>query len=287
MKTHLLTVAAAAGFSLLAAANTPQAQTTGFAPDVNNGSAYNNNAIINLDPRRSYVRFANFRDQQEPVRNYVSVYDTTAKRVVGSFELDVRAKAAVQLSYADIVARAGLRFDDASERKLVLYVQNGRDKQLWQHVQYDVNTRNLENATVCSVAPHADYIAPHNVVMNVHSGLMKTQVSIVSLHNFGDVGTSFQANFYDAVSGQALGFVPITLESRQTFERSVAWYETEMGLKPSASQFHYNIEIVPTSFPHGKVVTSHTVLNTEANASANLSNPCALHGGIITIDFPT
>ena len=290
MNSSLLSIAAAAAASLLTfsgAWSTAHAQTVGFAPDINNGSAYNNNAILGFTPDRSYIRFANMRDETESVRNYVEVYSLDSQRVVGRFELDVRPKASRQLSYRSIIGLAGLRYEDAATQDLVLYVQNGRGKQLWQHVHYDLNTQKLENATVCSTAPHVDYIASHNVVMNAHTSTMKFQTSLITIHNFADTDSTFQANIYDGSSGDAIGFVPIKLKARESFNESVAWFEEQMGHKPTSAQFHYNIELVPTSFPHGKAVIGHAVANTNTGEGANLSNPCALHGEIISIDFPT
>ena len=289
MKTYSLTVAAAAAASLLllSEAQAQRVDGGGFAPDINNGSAYNNNAIIGLNPQSSIVRFANFRDERESVRNYVEVYSLTHKRVIGKFEVDVPPKASIQMNFLQITDAADLNMTDVAEQDLALYVQNGRAKQLYQHVQYNGDTRNLDNATVCTTAPHADYIAPHNVVMNAHSAAMHTTTSLISIHNFSDLNSTFQANIYDAVTGEAIGFVPITLDSREAFNESITWFEEQMNYTPERNQYHYNIELVPTSFPHGKAVIGHIVLNTRNGSASNLSSPCALHGGIITIDFPT
>lgn len=287
MKTTASTLAALA-LAGLATITAPRAEDAGsFAPDINNGDAYRNNAIIGLDVQTSYLRFANFRDEQTPVRNYIEIYSVDAGRALGTAELDVFPKSSRQLSYRQLLGLAGVNVEDAASQEIVLYVQNGRDKQLWQHVQYNSQTRALNNATVCSTAPAVDYIAPHNVVVNAHTSTMKTQMSLISIHNFTDLDSTFQANIYNAATGEAIGFVPLMLASRSSFNESVSWFEEQMNFTPSAAQFHYNIELVPTSFPHGKVVMGHVVADTQTGGGANLSNPCALHGGIITLDFPT
>jgi hypothetical protein len=261
--------------------------TENFAPDITNGDAYRNNAIIGLDSKTSYIRLANFRDSQEPVRNYVEVYSLTAQKTLGRFEIDVRSKSSIQLSYRSIMGLAGISLDDAAAQDLVLYIQNGREKQLWQHVQYDLTTRTLNNATVCSTAPHTDYIAPHNVLMNVHSSSMPTHTSLITIHNFTDIDTTMQANIYNAASGEAIGFVPLRLPARSSFNETAAWFEDQMNFKPTAAQYHYSIELVPTSVPQAKVVVGHVIANLTTGAGTNLSNPCALHGGIISLDDPT
>lgn len=124
--SFILAATAAAG---LLSFSTAQAQDN-FAPDINNGDAYRNNAIIGLDPQTSYIRLANFRDEREPVRNYVEVYGLDRQKPLGRFEIDVRPKAAVQLSYRSIIGLAGIPYDVAAAQDLVLYVQNGREKQL-------------------------------------------------------------------------------------------------------------------------------------------------------------
>lgn len=282
MKSQLLMATLAGALSITSA----QARDA-FAPDITNGDAYRNNAIIGLDAKTSYVRFANLRDEQEPVRNYIEVYSLDAGRALGRFEIDVRSKASIQLSYRSIMGLAGVSFDDAARQDIVLYVQNGREKQLWQHVQYNPDTRVLNNATVCSTAPHVDYIAPHNMLINVHSSSMRSHTSLISLHNFADTDTEVQANIYHGASGEAIGFVPIKLAARSSFNETAAWFEEQMNFTPSQAQYHYTIEFVPTTVPQAKLVVGHVVANLDAGLGANLSNPCALHGGIVTLDLPT
>ena len=84
-----------------------------------------------------------------------------------------------------------------------------------------------------------------------------------------------------------IGAIPLNLSARTSFNEVGTWFEEQLNHTPQSDQYHYNIELVPTSFPHGKVVVGHAVLNPTTGGGDNLSNPCAIHGGIITLDFPT
>lgn len=280
-----------AGFAAFVAALTVFAAyaaegTNGFAPDVENNDAYRNNAIVGLNSSTSFLRFANMRSG-EPVRNYVEVYSIDRGRALGRFELDVPAKASIQLNYLEMISAAGLYYTDVADQDLALYVQNGRDKQLWQHVQYDAVAGSLVNASVCAAAPHVDYVPAQNVAINVHTSSIQRSHSLLTIHNFADVDGSFDANVYDAKDGKLIGTVPLRLPARGSFNESARWFEEQLGFTPTRDQYHMNIELVPTSIPHAKVVVGHAVFNPVTGSGGNLSNPCAINGGIISLPYPT
>jgi len=154
-------------------------------------------------------------------------------------------------------------------------------------VQYDANTRTLTDASACSVAPHVDYIPVSNAIINAHSSSIRTSVSLVTIHNFADIASSFDEKIYDAREDKLIGTVPLHLNARSSFNEAVSWFEDWLNFTPASNQYHYNIGLVPSSFPHARLLVGHAVANLATGAGANLSNPCAIHGGIITLDFPT
>jgi hypothetical protein len=251
------------------------------------GSAFRNVAILGLDPQSSFVRFGNFRDG-EPVRNYVEVYSLTQGKTIGRFELNVPARGAAQLSFLDIVSAAGLDLTTASTQELALYVQNGREKQVWQHVQYDARTESLVNASACSFSPEAAYIPPSNVAMNVHTSTIGHIRSLITIHNFADEARHLDVRVTDARTGQEIGVVPISLEPRSSFNEEAAWFENELGFRPARNQYHVNIEVnlLEGSKANPNVIVAHALFNTRTEAVANLSAICSIHGGTITLDDP-
>jgi len=264
-------------------ADAPRAE--GLAPDIRNGDAYRNTAIVGLDAQASFVRFANFREDG-PVRNYVEIYSLDQQRTLGRFEFDVPAKASIQMSYLAIVGAARLDYSELAGQDVVLYVQNGREKQIWQHVAYDAAADTLINLSVCSYAPAVDYIPVGNVLLNLHTSVVPRFMSLVSIHNFADQAGDFDANVYDARNGRLLGTVPLTLAARSTFNESALWFEQQVGLRPTRDQAHINVELVPTSNPEAKVIVAHAAVNTITGQAANLSATCPIHGGIVTLDDP-
>jgi|GEM_PF-5915972 len=262
-----------------------QARAQGIAPNVSNGDAYRNVAILGLDDETTFVRFANFRDEG-PVRNYVEVYSLDEARTLGRFDLDVPAKASLQLSYLEIIGAAGLNHTAASAHDLALYVQNGREAQLWQHVQYDVRTESLLNASACSFAPAVDYIPDGNVLMNVHTTIINHIPSLITVHNFSDQAGTFEAKVYDSKTGALIGAVPFSLGARQSLNESAQWFQDQLGFTPARHQPHINIEVSATSTPNATVLVGHVLLNTRTGVSTNMSNVCPIHGGIITLDDP-
>jgi hypothetical protein len=262
------------------------AQTIGLP--TTDGSAFRNVAIVGIDPGSSFVRFGNFRDDGLAVRNDVEVYSVSEKRTLGRFDVTVPAKGAAQISFADVVSRAGLDLTEVSKHELAFYVQNGRSKQVYQHVQYDARTQSLVNASACSYAPAVDYVPPSNIAMNVHTSIIQHIPSHVTIHNFADTDRHLDVRVTDARTGELIGVVPISLAPRSSFNETAVWFEQQLGWRPARNQPHINIEatLIEGNTANPNVLVAHSVFNNRNGAQANLSTVCPIHGGIITLDDP-
>ena len=244
---------------------------------------YNKTPIIGYTPGESQIRLANMRDEGT-VTNYISIWGQEEKRWLGSVQVDVPAKASVAVEphlMLETFAPVNWR------QPVVLYVENGREKQLWQHVRYNARTNDLSDASVCTNSPHPDYIPVRQVVLNAQVNRVGPRHSIVLVHNFSEQDAVFEAHMSDAETGHTLGKVEIPLAARETFsetalrlfDRSDIVYIRAPDLPGSM-----NIEFVQKAPQDGaRVAVSHWVVDYTTGETTNLSNPCAITGGMITI----
>jgi hypothetical protein len=169
----------------------------------------------------------------------------------------------------------------------VLYVENGREKQLWQHVRNNEQTGRIEDASVCTHSPHQDYIPAQQVVLNAQINRVGPRHSLVLLRNFSEQDAVFEARMYDAATGANLGKLDIPLAARESFS------ETAFALLDQSDQVRVqaigypdalNIEFVQKAPQDGaRVVVAHALYDYTTGDGTNLSNPCPIHGGMITI----
>lgn len=101
-------------------------ETGGVITPLLGDAAYARTAITGVEAGASHIRLANIKD--DTVRNYVEIYGLHDRATLGSFTVDVPAKGAVQFQPESMIfSIAPLNWD----QPIVLYVENGRDKQLW------------------------------------------------------------------------------------------------------------------------------------------------------------
>lgn len=263
----------AAGSSLAADAGATVFPTE---PDLN--AAYAKTAITGVTAGASFIRFANLRGQA--TRNYVEIYGLTDKATLGSFVVDVPAKATVQIQPERMIYTfAPVNWD----QPVVLYVENGRDKQVWQHVKLNPATGDFSDASVCVSPPHLDYAAPGNAALDVFPGGLSRYTSTVSVHNFSDVTGRYEAHVYDAATGQQLGAVAFELPARTSFTRQGSYFAQLAALPARADESRFlNVEFVSVGNPVAKITVAHEVTDL-AGRTVNLSNPCPITGGFATI----
>lgn len=287
MKTHTAFAAAllAGVLSLPAAAQNAREEARGGVIDESGNvvtpplgdAAYNRTAIIGVEAGASHIRLANFKD--ETVRNYVEIYGLHDKAPIGSFTLDVPAKGSVQFQPESMIfSILPLNWN----QPIVLYVENGRDKQLWQHVKF--RRAGLADATACAAPIHIDYAPVGNVALNIFTGHFSRYNSMVSAHNFSNEDGEYEIRVYDAATGSRLAASPVTIKARETFSRGGTWFASLIQtFAPADEQRPLNVEFVRVKDNGARIVVSHAVSDVFTAASTNLSNPCAIHGGLVTI----
>ena len=244
---------------------------------------YNKTPIIGYTPGESQIRLANMRDEGTAT-NYISIWGQREKRWLGTVQVDVPAKASVAVEPHLLLET----FAPVNWRQpVVLYVENGRGKQLWQHVKYSGRTNELQNMSVCTNAPHADYIPARGVVLNAQIKRVGPRHSLVTVHNFSEQDAVFEARMYDAGTGQSLGKAEIPLAARETFSQAAIWlYDRSDIVYIRAPELpgSMNIEFVQKAPQDGaQVSVGHWVVDYTTGQMTNLSNPCAITGGTITI----
>lgn len=244
---------------------------------------YNKTPILGYIPGESQIRLANMRDEG-PVRNYISIWGQTEKKWLGTVQVDVPAKASVSIEpHLMLHTFAPVNW----RQPIVLYVENGREKQLWQHVRSNTHTGRLEDASVCTHSPHQDYIPAQQVVLNAQINRVGPRHSIVLLHNFSEQDAVFEARMYDADTGASLGKLDIPLAARESFsDTAVAMLDRsdQVYIRAPDDPASLNIEVVQKAPQDGaRVAVLHAVYDYTTGESTNLSNPCPLHGGMITI----
>lgn len=260
------------------------ASTTVFPLPVEPGTdAYNKTAITGIVAGSSFVRFTNLRG--EATRNHVEIYGLTDKQTLGSFTVDVPAKATVQIQPERMIYTfAPVNWN----QPIVLYVENGRDKQVWQHLKLNAATGDFSDASVCVTPPHLDYAAPGNAALDVFPGVfpggLARYTSTVSVHNFSGFTGRYEAHVYDAATGQQLGAVAFELPARQSFIRQGSYFSqlvAAAAAKADDSRF-FNVEFVSVGDPNARITVGHDVTDASGR-TVNLSNPCPLTGGLVTI----
>jgi hypothetical protein len=281
MKIRILSVLAAGALLLAGAAQAAEGSVEPRPTPVN-GDAYIKTAIVGIEKGRSGVRLANFLD--EPTRNYVNLYGVAEARVLGRAEVEVPAKASLQFKPEQIpwIVTAPINWD----QPLVIYVENGRQKQLWQHLQYDPSTGTLSNASICVSPPHQDYAAVDQVAINVFTSRIQRHVSLITLHNFSDADAAFEARLYDFRTGAHVGTANLEIKAHGTFSDSAQWFETEADFQPHGGQPYINIVFVPVNPAGGaRLVVGHAMLDMTMGNAVNVSNPCSIHGGIVQLPY--
>jgi hypothetical protein len=240
--------------------------------------ATNKTAIVRVAAGASYIRLANMLDK--PTRNYVEVYGLSDQATLGSFVVDVPAKASVQFQPEKMLQTfAPVNWD----QPLVLYVENGRDKQVWQHIKSYPGSSVFFDASVCTPPPHLDYVQPGNVAINVHAGSGTGYISTITVHNFSDKTGRYEAQIYDTATGQQVGATAFELKPRQSLTRSGSYYAQQAGpAAPETRDRYLNVEFVSVGDPDARIVVGHEVLDAARGYVLNLSNPCALNGGLVS-----
>jgi hypothetical protein len=244
---------------------------------------YNKTPILGYTPGESQIRLANMRDEGV-VTNYITIWGLTEKQVLGTVQIDVPAKASVAVEPHLLLET----FAPVNWRQpVVLYVENGREKQLWQHVKQNWRSGEMEDASVCTNSPHQDYIPARQVVLNAQVNRVGYRSSIITVHNFSDVRGQFEARLYDAGTGHSMGQVELTLGPRESITHDALWYFDNNGIyyiRAPDLPGSMNIEFVTKAPDAGaRLAVSHRVFDYTRDGSVNLSNPCAIHGGTITI----
>ncbi|MGE4063580.1 MAG: hypothetical protein AB7E79_09445 [Rhodospirillaceae bacterium] len=253
-----------------------------FPPYIGFTDPYAKTPILGYTPGVSLIRLANLRDEGI-VTNTITIYGLDEKNVLGTVQVDVPAKASVSVEphlMLETFAPVNWR------QPIVLYVENGRDKQLWQHVKYDWRSGQLEDASVCTNAPHADYIPVRHVALNVYKSFAEPFNSRITVHNFSDVEGTFTAYVYDAGSGGHAGQLDITVPPHGSLTQTGRWYWNNSAEVRVAAELPgtINIEFVPKAPDSGaRLAVQHVVVERMTGTTANLSNPCPIHGGTITI----
>ncbi len=237
--------------------------------------AYRYTVILGVDPGRSYVRIANM--STAPVTSTIEVYGLETESTLGSFQIQVPAKASVQIK-AEAMIQSLLPLE--LDQFLALYVRNGHPDQLWQHVQYDENNGEFSNAGICTYSPDPDFLPPGNVALNVHTTRIAQYASFVTVHNFTDETGTFEVRVYNASTGALKGTTEIELGPRVSLNESSDWFQGAVGwFFPNETELHMNIEFVPVDpASAARITVGHVVADLFQGGTTNLSNPCPLHG---------
>lgn len=250
------------------------------APALPPGSeAYNKTAITGVVPGASFIRFSNLRD--EATRNYVEIYGVTDRQTLGSFVVDVPAKATVQIQPERMI----FTFAPVNwNQPIVLYVENGRDKQVWQHIKLNDRTGAFSDASVCASPPHIDYVQPGNAALDVFPGGFTRFSSTVTAHNFSDKAGRFEARVFDAATGKKIGAVAFELAARQSFTRGGVNFASISDVSSPVDDSRFmNVEFVQVGDGGARLVVGHEVADIFNGATMNMSNPCSIHGGLVSI----
>jgi len=256
------------------------------ATDTALAAASGKTAITGVYAGQSVIRFAN-PHSDKPARLTVDVYGVSDKAMLGRFELEVPAKASVQVRPEEALQTfAPVNWDQL----VVLYVASNRDKQLWQHVRHNIVSGDLTNASVCTSAgagnaPPANFVLNASLARYFVMGPVEPYASFISLHNTADAAVTYEARLYDALTGEMKGRVDVPLDPRGTFNQSSQWYQNQSGWYfPTARQKHMNIEFVRKDGMAAAedLVVGHVLMNVIEGDSANLSNPCPVRAGLVT-----
>jgi hypothetical protein len=244
---------------------------------------YGKTPILGYRPGESQIRLANMRDEGITT-NYISIWGLEEKRWLGTVQVDVPAKASVQIEpHLMLETFAPVNW----LQPVALYVENGREKQLWQHVRYLGRAHELKDVSVCTYSPHADYIPASQVVLNAYISRVGALRSVVSVHNFSEQDAVFEARLYDAGTGASLGKVEIPLAARETFSNTALWLfdnSDQVYIQAPELPGSMNIEFVQKAPQDGaRVSVAHWVADYTTGETINLSNPCPITGGTITI----
>lgn len=276
-------LALAAGWSARAQETAPVTDTSVEAPLPGFSDPYNRVPVLGYQPGRSALRLANMRDEGATT-NIITIYGLDEKQVLGTVQVEVPAKASVQVQPHLLLET----FAPVNWRQpVVLYIENGHAKQLWQLVKFDRREGRIEDASVCTNSPHADYIPARQVVLNAQVNRVGYLSSRITVHNFSDRAGTFEARMSDAGTGQSLGKVEITVGAQESLTESGLWYFDHSDIvyiQAPDLPGSMNIEFVPKAPDNGaRLAVQHQLLNYASGEVSNLSNPCAIHGGTITL----
>jgi len=125
-------------------------------------------------------------------------------------------------------------------------------------------------------------------VLNVYAGYFSRFASQITVHNFTDKAGRYEARIYNAETGKPIGIVPLEISPRQSLTHPGVWYAGQAGsLSPIDDHPGLNIEFVAVEDTGARIVVAHNVRDVFSGTNVNLSNPCAIHGGLVSIFMET
>lgn len=192
------------------------------------------------------------------------------------------------LDDAATLAGAGKISPDGEDTAVTLYVRNTDPAVtgLYQYVTYSQTTQTLENASVCSYNSRTpDLSILNRVALNVHTSLIPSHASFLSVTNPDAVPRVVSLVSYNSVTGVDIGQLPnFTIPANSTVRIPAAVLETQG--KPRADNSDYQVDVVlfqgngDATDSKGPLpltaVLSHTMINVATGVESNLAQVCPI-----------
>ncbi|MBY0510169.1 MAG: hypothetical protein K2P94_08430 [Rhodospirillaceae bacterium] len=194
------------------------------------------------------------------------------------------------LDDAAALAGAGKLSPDGEDTAVTLYVRNTDPAVtgLYQHITYNQITQTLDNASVCSYNSRTpDLSILNRMALNVHTSLLPSHASFLSVTNPDSVPRVVSLVSYNAVTGVDVGQLPnFTVPANSTVRFPATDLETQG--KPRAENSDYQVDVVlfqgagdtavdSKGLPKEiTAVLSHTIINVATGVESNLTQICPI-----------
>ena len=168
----------------------------------------------------------------------------------------------------------------ASSSNYAVYIQNTTARTGYAHVTYNTSTAAFENHSLCETSLNEELLeSGEQALINVHaSSLAGNQFpSVVSVHNYEDTTETISVSVSNAVTGASLGQLSWMIEGNSTMTVSASEIESQLGVSPTADEFHLNLVFSRQAGGEVPIQLSHTVRNDAVGGIVNLSAACAVN----------
>jgi hypothetical protein len=115
------------------------------------------------------------------------------------------------------------------------------------------------------------------VLTNVHSTVLASYPSTISLHNTWNAPVTYRLTMIAARTGTVLGQIDVSTAANASYDIPVSAFQSQIGFTPASNQEHLNIFITDPSGAPPTDLAGQSIINNALAAQINMSTTCAVN----------